>query len=399
MALEEIEQTSSILGKQNILKLNKDNEFLKELLKATYDPFTKYFIKGLPEVEPLKAEVNPATFKNFQDILLALSSRKITGHAAREMVGTFLSLCSPIEHKWYSRVIQKDLNIGVQAKIINSSLGSIIPQFQCMLAQPFRSFPPLFIMQKKLDGKRAILDTTTGSMYTRKGHLIFGYSQIEEAGRMLGPGFVIDGEIFSGDFNRVMQKGHESEMILNVFDIIPRGVFGLPAPTDSQEERVDLLEDMMSLMPKNFPIVALDHSEPMTPRQEALIWRTYDSYVSQGFEGAMVKNLVSGYEYKRSYAWQKIKPEKDIDLKVIDIQDGKPGTKYVGLVGALIVDYNGIQVGVGSGLSDEQRVQWSERPEDIIGKTITIKYQEITKNKDGTNSLRFPVLKSVRDDK
>lgn len=34
-------------------------------------------------------------------------------------------------------------------------------------------------------------------------------------------------------------------------------------------------------------------------------------------------------------------------------------------------------------------------PQDIVGKIVTIKYFEETRNKNGSYSLRFPVVKTV----
>ena len=37
----------------------------------------------------------------------------------------------------------------------------------------------------------------------------------------------------------------------------------------------------------------------------------------------------------------------------------------------------------------------SENPDEIMGKQITVQYFEETTNKNGTHSLRFPVIKAV----
>ena len=66
---------------------------------------------------------------------------------------------------------------------------------------------------------------------------------------------------------------------------------------------------------------------------------------------------------------------------------------------ALIIEYKGHKCQVGSGLSDEQRLEWYEHPENIIGKTINVKYKEESHNQDGSVSLQFPVLQMVIDGK
>jgi len=69
--------------------------------------------------------------------------------------------------------------------------------------------------------------------------------------------------------------------------------------------------------------------------------------------------------------------------------------KSIPCVGAVKINHNGNDVYVGSGLSDQQRLDWYKDPSLIIGKQIQVKYKEETKNQDGTISLQFPVLLHV----
>ena len=62
-------------------------------------------------------------------------------------------------------------------------------------------------------------------------------------------------------------------------------------------------------------------------------------------------------------------------------------------------DYEGYPLGVGSGWSDSEREYYWQHPEEIIGKTISISYQNKSENLDGGKSLRFPVKKIIRFDK
>lgn len=54
---------------------------------------------------------------------------------------------------------------------------------------------------------------------------------------------------------------------------------------------------------------------------------------------------------------------------------------------------------VGSGFSDYDRNNFWKHPEDVIGRIVSVKYKEETKNKDGGISIQFPVFESVRFDK
>ena len=62
-----------------------------------------------------------------------------------------------------------------------------------------------------------------------------------------------------------------------------------------------------------------------------------------------------------------------------------------------LFDYNGNQLNIGSGLSDQQRVEWFKNENLIIGKQILVKYKELTKNQQGTVSLSFATLAAVLD--
>ena len=74
----------------------------------------------------------------------------------------------------------------------------------------------------------------------------------------------------------------------------------------------------------------------------------------------------------------------------------KEGTgKHAGKLGSVIVDFEGVEVQVGSGFSDALRDQIWEDPENFIGRVIEVRYQEETP--DG--SLRFPTFVCFRNDK
>lgn len=118
----------------------------------------------------------------------------------------------------------------------------------------------------------------------------------------------------------------------------------------------------------------------------------YKRFKRAGFEGAIVKDLHQPWVAKRSYAWMKLKDEKSVDVKVIATIAGTG--KYKGMIGALVVDYKGKQVRV-SGMTDDQRKEWSRDPKKILRKVVEVSYQLETE----AGSLRHPRFKRVREDK
>ena len=91
----------------------------------------------------------------------------------------------------------------------------------------------------------------------------------------------------------------------------------------------------------------------------------------------------------------------DAEYKVIAVEEGDAQELIDGkmvkikCVGNLVIEHKGNRVGVGTGLSLEQRKRWYQHPEEIVGKIVTIKFFEETQNQDGSWSLRFPVLKAI----
>jgi DNA ligase-1 len=66
---------------------------------------------------------------------------------------------------------------------------------------------------------------------------------------------------------------------------------------------------------------------------------------------------------------------------------------------AVNIEHKGYQVSVGSGFSLDERYYYYENPEELVGKEITVKYFEETKNQQGGISLRFPTVKTIHGDK
>jgi DNA ligase-1 len=119
------------------------------------------------------------------------------------------------------------------------------------------------------------------------------------------------------------------------------------------------------------------------------------------YEGIMLKDPEAPYTCKRSKSWLKVKPFIEVTLKVVGVEEGKPGTKNVGKLGALVCEGKDsgkhIRVNVGGGLSDELREEVWADPNSAIGQLVEIHADAITKSKDSdTWSLRFPRFKCFR---
>ena len=122
------------------------------------------------------------------------------------------------------------------------------------------------------------------------------------------------------------------------------------------------------------------------------------------WEGLMLRDAGAPYQFKRTDKLLKIKSWKDIECKVVGVKAGIG--KHLGRLGALIVDYKGYVVAVGSGFNDQEReILWRELKEGgrlydslVNGELyIKVKYFEESQDADGNISLRFPTYLCFRD--
>ena len=146
------------------------------------------------------------------------------------------------------------------------------------------------------------------------------------------------------------------------------------------------LKDRMQFIEK-FP----DQAERVVNPADTLAF--YAKAISKGYEGIMIKDISASYQFKRDWSVMKFKAFFDADVPIIGMQEGTG--KHAGKLGSFLVDYKGVNVRVGSGLTDELRENlWADK-DTHLGRIIEVRYQEVTP--DG--SLRFPTFVCFRNDK
>ncbi len=124
-----------------------------------------------------------------------------------------------------------------------------------------------------------------------------------------------------------------------------------------------------------------------------------DRIVMEGGEGLMLRNPASRWVTQRSHNLLKVKPSNDAEGVITGFTSGRAterGSKLRGLIGALVLDFNGKRLEL-SGLTDDER-QWEqfackkwawdhpgeEMPETFqgkyfrVGNTVSFKYRELS---------------------
>jgi len=156
--LYNIKNENSTLKKINLLK--KADILFKKILLSTYNNKV-YHVKSY----------NIPKAKKYKDISIIfpvldkLSYREITGNAALELVEKTFSLLSEEDQNIFDRILQKDLKIGINVKLINKAIPNLIPVKNYMGAVPYSDKKlnnilksDIIIDQEKMDGEFAFLE-------------------------------------------------------------------------------------------------------------------------------------------------------------------------------------------------------------------------------------------------
>lgn len=403
--IAELKGTAGLNAKIAILRDNGSND-LKNVLKYTLDPFIVFGVKKVEFAEPNKIELDNGYSAIF-DLCQKLSTRYFSGDAARTAIKNVSATLSEDQQSVLKTILAKDLKAGVAEKSINKVFPDLIPSFDVQLAEPHEEsrikYPCL--CQPKYDGVRTLAfvfaEEGTVHYYSRNGKLFLNFDKFSDDlikmsmkqdtvfdGEVVGP----PGDEFRGIMQQVRRK-YDAEpkgLSFRVFDKISVKEFRNQACALNQKERQSYLEEL-SLMHERKE-VKIVKGQICNTYSECL--KYYEDCVAKGYEGIIIKNLNSYYEYKRSYNWQKIKPTASEDLQIIEVKEGREGTKLVGKLGAFVVERNGVKINVGSGLDKSDQCS-IEEAQKFIGKTIEVCFDSITP--DG--SFRFPRFVRFRDDK
>jgi DNA ligase-1 len=213
---------------------------------------------------------------------------------------------------------------------------------------------------------------------------------------------VFDGEIMSSSFQDLMKQIHRKssaqaqDAVLYLFDMLTLAEFESGKSATTQENRSEALRtwfaDKLFLQMVNVQLVEQETVNLDTDAGQKRYKEINMFAIDNGYEGIMIKDPNAGYECKRSVAWLKLKPFIEVSLTVVAVEEGTG--KNVGRLGALVCegedDGRRILVNVGSGFTDDQRIDYWTSREEVVDKVVEVRADAITQNQDGTYSLRFP---------
>lgn len=415
-----LEADNSRLAKEKILRDEAgcaNKEFFHGV-RLALDPLITY---GVKKVDIQKGPGGPGLdWTIFQQALDGLRAREITGNAAQLVLDTMMAEATQEQwNDWFRRILIKDLRCGVSEKTVNNVVKKdypdyIIPVFTCQLAHDGANHEKKLVGKKqievKLDGVRVIAilyKDKRPEVFSRNGKQFHNFEHIvDQLAHVvqtygIGTDMILDGEVMSSSFQDLMKQVHRKtnvqsdDAILHCFDMITLEEFQQGGSVRPQHERSQELDSWIEKHAPELPHVATLTWEDVdldTPEGQATLKQINKQAIDGGYEGIMIKDPNAGYECKRSHSWLKMKPFIEVSLEITDVEEGTGRNKE--RLGALVCsgvdDGKQIKVNVGSGFSDDQRIDFYGVRDTLPGQYVEVRADAITQNQDGTYSLRFP---------
>ena len=406
--INQLRNESSTNGKIKILKDNKDNELLKKVLEYTYNPFKKY---GVTEkvLIPTNEEFN--NIELFQ--LLDLLSNSNINDSLRKTVNSFLgSIQFKEERDLYVCMLLKDLRCNISTKLINKAIPKLIPEFNIQQAYPIDKYYPKknewHVLEEKLNGING--SVLNDNMISRQGKIINGLQHIiEQLNKTSFNGYYFNGELVRKNIDNISngENFRETTSIVNsddtdkscidfvVFDLLPVEEFNEGKSKLKYKDRLQQLKQL----DKEAKELGLNNLSIPKIYYEGEDISNIDYYLEQATkedkEGLMyIKN--NQWKNKRHSGILKVKKFLNADCKIIGYEEGTG--RLEGKLGAFVIDYKGNKVNVGSGYTDDERIEFWQHKEDYIGRILQVKFKEESVNsKTKQVSLQFPTFECIRE--
>jgi len=402
-----ISSTSKSTEKAAILNKHRLNVILVKSLLYSCDPFKPFHVSTVPKIKSgsktaILSEAD--SWEAFFNALDDCSARRVTGNAAINLLSDVFKRADDLDEKWMRAVLKKHLNIGVSEKSINKIFPNLIPTFEVSLAQKFdvKRLKGLktVAVEPKLDGIRCFTVVRNGSaiMLARSGKPINNFNEtiLPELIKM-GDG-CYDGELMGKDFTSLMRQAYRKEdtntddTYLALFDFLPLEEWSSKRAKMTCGNRFRELAARIKSSNVSAELVRLVDRKIISTNYDE-IKKTHDFFAADGFEGAMIKFIDAPYNFGRGFEVMKLKAFHDVDLVITGLLEGTG--KHEGKLGSFQVVHNGVEVQVGSGLTDDLRETIWRDKSSFLGRTIEVRYQEETP--DG--SLRFPTFVCFRNDR
>lgn len=411
--LNQLKSTTKTNEKLAILKQHSDNELLKEILYYTYSDNLQYGFSEKKLRELLEEnQTKSSKWDNPFDMFEELSKCNINDELRNNVIG-FLASQSEDIRELYIRVLCKDMRCNISNKTIDKVWKGLLPKWEVQQGYPLEKVKlkkdEWIALSLKLNGIRSTY--FKGEFKSRQNKLMTGFDHIKADIEKLEEftGYVFDGEMIRNNIDNIPDNENfrlttsivnsdtedKSEIQLVIFDMLPTDEFiqGSSSKTFKHRmvEMMRVKEIIYELGLKNIDVAPIYYNGTDHTRINKIL----DIVDNQGMEGLMLLRDMK-YKCKRHNGCVKCKKFKEIDCKVVGYEEGSG--RLENTLGALVVEYKGNTINVGSGYDDFTRKELWENRDEIIGRYITVKYKEETMDKKTKMySLQFPIYIKLKE--
>lgn len=409
--IKALQETQGSNAKRAILEDNKENEDLRDYLKAVYDPSLNYFIteKTYPEVVGY-SDGHDFTVNHIGEFIYQLSDRNKTGNAAKDWLKSVLRYFNNEQQYLIKLMLLKDIKAGISVSTINKVWPKLIFEQayqRCSLPKDVKlnewPWEKGIYSQVKMDGMYAAVSGT--QVITRNGS-VFPYDLLPEQFKIEMSKYIPEDTELNGEL--IVKRGggeilsrKEGNGLLNSLlqgTSLPENYSLHYVAWDWQDDetvyskRLSILDDLLG----DGDFFSVVECRKVYSYEEAV--QHFQAMLSQGQEGTVLKHPDGLWKDGTSKHQVKFKIEADVDLICTGIIEGTG--KYEGMLGALQLQSacGRLKVDCGTGFTDKQRKELFECPP--VGKVVEIKANDLlTKEGSDILSLFLPVFKCVRIDK
>ena len=256
------------------------------------------------------------------------------------------------------------------------------------------------VVQPKLDGVRCISFKSACQKWVNQSrelktfyHLDHINSELEKCNSKLGYEIVFDGELYKHNtpFNHivgVVKKVKAKEADLEKIRQVSYFVYDCIIPLEPDmpfSERLKILKECVT----GCDSVVLVKSDTCVTKEDAQ--RLHSQYVEDNYEGLILRNIKGPYEHFRSRHLQKYKTFDDAEFKIVGFKEGEGND--AGTVVWKCVTENEKTFDVRPKGTVEERKEWFQNADKMLGSLLTVKYQGMSEY----GVPRFPVGIAVRD--
>ena len=411
LLFESIEKTRGTKAKKELLELGLNSEYKEDLEKVLNHLFNPMISTGISKTSWNKAEIGlNAKFNSISELIEYIQKNNTGKNVVVSSVKSFSKKFEPFEQKFFYYLATKDINIGISTTTVSKYIH--IPKFEIMLGERLNEdvdFDRNYILTKKLDVVNLTCFKIGESItfFTRQGKQVDGLTDLIDQYKELQDGVYFGEALYSNEDEAKDRKElyrlstgelnskRENKKISHwIFDYQTLEEWDSEKFITPYSNTISTLENIFSKNKlKNIKMVPFIYQGT----GKEIAFELLKKAKKDGWEGLVLRYSSSVYQKKRSSDFVKLKPFGEVDLRITGFKE----FKHPNQLGSFICedDEHTIKCSVGSGFSKEQRYDFWKRKNEFLGKIVEVQTMEITENKSGQKSLRFPVFIRFRDDK